>query len=391
MTRPAPPAVPGPSELAPALSDLGLDGASLSRLGDGTSGNKLAGSHGDPTTASSEQDLAAAELGLGSTLLLFLPGPPPLKTLAAWRNALWPLLHVPAWYRFDGRVVKRMEYERETEVGPSALSGALIVARRRTELMSPDAMVTKFDQNAAGWDGQPGGPGYPHFRWMRRHVGCFAGRTSPGSILDFGCGAGWCGIEAARAFSPARLCAFDPSPRMLEQAVRNARSAGVEAFEVRTGFGEAPPFPAQGEEPFDLVLSSGVISFSPDPQAWMDGIAATVAPGGDLVIGDIQRESVGFRARHRQRPVLPARELSALTAGEVQADMALRGFEAVRSASYQITRPIPQVMHLNETRLKGVLTYPLLWANQLAAGLNQRSAFPPASWFDSWVLHMRRN
>lgn len=384
------PAVPGPAELAPALADMGLDGSGLSRLGDGAVGDKLAGAHGDPHPESDEQQQARAELGPGSTFLLFLPGPPPLTTLAAWRNALWPLLHVPAWYRFDGQAVRRMEYGGETQVGQSALSGALIVARRRTDLMSPDATVTKFDENAAGWDGDPGGPGYPHFRWMRRYVGRFAGKKDPKSILDFGCGAGWCGIEASLASTQPTLCAFDPSPRMVEQAARNAHAAGIGPFEGRTGFGEAPPFPTQGQEPFDLVISSGVISFSPDPAAWLDGIATTVATAGDLVIGDIHRESTGFRARRRQRPVLPARELSALTAPEVESGMASRGFEVVSRASYQITWPVPQLMHMNETRLKGALTYPLLWANQLTAGSNRLSGFPPARCFDSWVLHLRR-
>ncbi|HIF41493.1 MAG TPA: methyltransferase domain-containing protein [Planctomycetes bacterium] len=384
------PAIPGPAELAPALADLGLDGSSLSRLGDGTIGDKLAGAHGDPPPGAGKRQQVGAELGPGATLLLFLPGPPPLTTLAAWRNALWPLLHVPAWYRFDGQAVQRMEYERQTQVGQSALSGALIVARRRTDLMSPDATVTKFDANAAGWDGEPGGPGYPHFRWMRRYVGCFAGKKNPKSILDFGCGAGWCGIEAALAASQPTLCAFDPSPNMVQQAAHNAHAAGIGPFEGRTGFGEAPPFPTQGQEPFDLVISSGVISFSPDPETWMDGIAKTVAAAGDLVIGDIHRESRGFRARRHRRPVLPARELSALTAAEVESGMASRGFEAVRRANYQITWPVPQLMHLNETRLKGALTYPLLWANQLSAASNRVTGFPPTSGFDSWVLHLRR-
>ncbi len=387
---PAAPPTPAPSEIAPALSDLGLDGAGLSPLGNGIEGNKLWCTPGDPDSNPVELGRLAFELGQGATLLLFIPGPPPLKTLAAWRNALWPLLHMPAWYRFDAQTVERVEYERRTQVGQSALSGALLVARRRTELMSPGATITKFDTNAAGWDGQPGGPGYPHFRWMRRLVGRFARRKNPRNILDFGCGAGWCGIEAAKGASQARLCAFDPSPKMVEQAASNAQQAGIVEFEGRTGFGEQPPFPSPGEDPFDLVISSGVVSFSPDPQAWMDGIASTLAPGGDLVVGDIHRDSIGFRARRRSRPVLPSRELSALTCAELQEGMLQRGFEVVRSTGYQLTWPVPQAMHLNETRLGGALTYPLLWANQLAAGLDRRTGLVPASWFDSWAVHLRR-
>src|SRR5205085_10478596 len=84
-------------------------------------------------------------------------------------------------------------------------------------------------------------------------------------ILDFGCGAGWVGIEAAiaaRSAGAARgadveLCAFDPSGAMVELATENARASGIEHFTGRIGFGEAPPFPAllpaPGEPRFDLV------------------------------------------------------------------------------------------------------------------------------------------
>ena len=54
------PAVPGPSELAPALADLGLDGSSLSRLGAGAKGDKLAGAQGDPNPETTMQQQAAA-------------------------------------------------------------------------------------------------------------------------------------------------------------------------------------------------------------------------------------------------------------------------------------------------------------------------------------------
>jgi 16S rRNA G1207 methylase RsmC len=90
---------------------------------------------------------------------------------------------------------------------------------------------------------------------MRRFVGTFAPadwmRASAGRILDFGCGAGWVGIEAALAAGASRveLCAFDPSPQMVKLAEENARASGIARFAARTGFGEDPPFPAAGERP----------------------------------------------------------------------------------------------------------------------------------------------
>ena len=85
------------------------------------------------------------------------------------------------------------------------------------------------------------------------------------------------------------------------------------------GFGDAPPFPADGEEPFDVVISSGVISFAPDPDAWLEGLVATVRPGGLLVIGDIQLRSRGMQRRRGRKPLLPARELNALDDEDVRA------------------------------------------------------------------------
>lgn len=381
---------PSLADLAPALEDLGVAGGEVVPRGGGPAGWLLApiekGAPVDP-------DLAArieAELEPGGTLLLYVAGVSDRAHLAAWRNALWPALHVGRWYGFSTGRVHRHVLAGRAEVGASTLTGALLVARRRVEVMAPDATIEKFDLNAAGWDGEPGSPGYPHHRWMRRYVGLFARPPRGGRILDFGCGAGWCGIEAARHAPGSRLCSFDPSPEMVRITENNALASGVEHFNGRTGFGEDPPFPAEGEEPFDLVLSSGVISFSPDPERWLDGLASTVAPGGTLVVGDIHRESRGFRARRRTKPLLPVREMNARTRDEVRAGLERRGLAFEGWAGYQLTRPVPQLMHLNETRLRGVLTYPLLWKNQLAAAVDRVLGSPLQPWFDSWAIRMRR-
>ncbi len=145
-----------------------------------------------------------------------------------------------------------------------------------------------------------------------------------------------------------------------------------------------------GEAPFDLVLSSGVISFAPERGPWLDGLASTVAPGGVLVIGDIHRDSRGFRRRRARRPLLPVRELNALTREEVHTELAERGFAHEASAAYQLTRPIPEAMHLNEQQLKGLLTWPLLWTNRLATAVDRGLGSPAPDQFDSWLMRLRR-
>jgi 2-polyprenyl-3-methyl-5-hydroxy-6-metoxy-1,4-benzoquinol methylase len=259
----------------------------------------------------------------------------------------------------------------------------LLVGRRREHVLSPDVTVEKFNQHAAGWNGRPGEPGYPHHRWMRRFVARFASPQPGQRLLDFGCGAGWVGIEAALAAGGCALRAFDPSPEMVRIANGNARASGLQDFEARTGFGEDPPFPGSGEQPFDVVYSSGVVSFSPRIERWIEGLASTVRPGGTLVVGDIQRESRGMRLRRSRRPLLPAREMNALTGAEMSRLLERHGFRLEASAGYQLTWPVPQISHWSDTRARGALSPLTLLLNKVAAGRLAPDCF------DSWVLRLR--
>lgn len=383
------------AELSAVLEDLGLSPGELASLGQGPAQHLFAtGRAGEPLVADFESRVAAELAPEGALLLLLkdrVGGRPGDRELAGVRNRLWPLLHVVALYRLAGGSIRCRTLDGTRDVaGETRLAGDLLVARRRTWVLSPAATVQKFDLNARGWDGQPGTPGYAHFRWMRRHVGLFAPAPGP-RILEFGCGAGWCGVEAARRVPGASLCVFDPSPQMVAIAGENAEAAGIQDFTGRTGFGEDPPHPGPGEEPFDLVISSGVISFAPDAERWLDGLARTVRPGGTLVVGDIQRDALGFRQRRAARPLLPARELNALVPAAVRAGLEARGFVHERTGGYQLTRPVPQLMHLSEQRLAGALSLPLLWSNRLATAIDRALGSPLPALFDSWVMRLRRD
>lgn len=388
--------------LAPVLEDLGLKSNRVRTVGDEAAPPHSDAHHavaGVPPGVNSPDiaagdvlDLARRHCTGDGCLLVFLEGLRPEAELAHWRNALWPEWHVNALYRLghNGIFQVTLESTRSLNRG-SGLRGVLFVARARKSVFAPEATVEKFDKNSAGWNGEPGTPGYAHFRWMRRFVAGFAQRPDARRILDFGCGAGWVGIEAARLAHGAVLCAFDPSPAMVKLAEENARASGLARFEARTGFGEAPPFPSAGasadEGPFDLVLSSGVISFAQDRPAWLDGLARTVAKGGTLVIGDIQRDSGGMRERRATRALLPLREMNACAHADVRGMLEERGFVHAMTRGYQLTRPMPQLMHFSETRLSGALSRPLLWVNRLASALIGAST----SRFDSWVMRFTRS
>ncbi len=321
-------------------------------------------------------------LGEKGRLLLRFDSPRSDEELAAWRDALWPWLHVVAVVTGDAR----RTLQGSQRVPGLEHSGSALVAVRSAYALSPDATVEKFDQNAAGWNGVPGGPGYGHFRWMRRFVAHFAPPVQHARILDFGSGAGWVGIEAALRGPGNALRFFDPSPEMVRIAADNARAEGLTDAEGRVGFGEDPPFPAAGEERFDLVLSSGVVSFSPDAERWLDGLQRTLAPGATLVIGDIHRDSRGMRTRRARKPLLPVREMNAKTRDEMRALLEARGFRLEAAAGYQMTWPIPQAVWFSEARLKGALDLPLLALNRLSTKLQGPSS---QDRFDSWVMRLR--
>ena len=383
-----------PIGLDAVLGDLGVAREDVPVLGDGgppghhhvllRPGQRLVGR----TFAGIEE-----ELGSDSLFLVHVPELADDRTLARWRDALWPLLHLSAIYiGGDSRTYRRtIGKGQHIDEGPPLGAAVVLAGRRRLHAMSPEATVEKFDTNAKGWDGEPGRASYPHFRWMRRHVGHFAPVADGARVLDFGSGAGWVGIEAAKSARGTSLRAFDPSPNLVEIATQNAQKAGITDFEARQGFGENPPFPLDGEEPFDHVVCSGVVSFAPELDPWLDGLARTVRPGGELVIGDIHPHSRGFRKRRRAKPLLPVRELNAHTREAIREGLEQRGFSHHRFGAYQLTWPIPELMHVNEKKLAGVLTHPLLWINRATSRVDRTFGSPLQDHFDSWVMHLTRS
>ena len=384
------------AELAPAFAAFGLAPEAVLELGSaGPRGARFQVIGPDEILVGRRFATVDDELGESAPLLLAIEGRPDDARLAMWRNAVWPLVHVGAILRVEGGVARRITLSGTEKLdGTFDFEGAILFGRRTEHVMSPDATVEKFDKNAPSWDGRPGGAGYPHFRWMRRLVGRFAkapvGHATPLRILDFGCGAGWVGIEAAKDVGEVELSAFDPSPEMVRIAASNAEKEGGIRFDGRTGFGEAPPFGGEHGPAFPLVISSGVVSFSPDVERWLDGLASTVEPGGTLIVGDIHPGSSGFRRRRRRKPLLPVREMNARSRESIRAGLEQRGFVHLRSGAYQLTRPVPEAMYVNERFLKGTLTRPLLWANRLATWLDGAFGSPLQDRFDSWVMHLER-
>ncbi len=102
-------------------------------------------------------------------------------------------------------------------------------------------------------------------------------------VIHVQCHIGFDTISLARR--GARITGLDFSPVALEKAEELARRAGVEATWVQA---EADRIPADLHGRFDLAYATiGAIYWIEDIAAWMCSMAATLRPGGRLVLVEI--------------------------------------------------------------------------------------------------------
>ncbi len=100
------------------------------------------------------------------------------------------------------------------------------------------------------------------------------------SALDVGCGAGLLAEPLTRL--GARVTAIDAAPAVIAVARAHAAGAGL-TIDYRAGGVEA----VEGQ--FDLVTSLEVIEHVAEPQAFIDSLAARLAPGGLMILSTPNR------------------------------------------------------------------------------------------------------
>jgi SAM-dependent methyltransferase len=134
------------------------------------------------------------------------------------------------------------------------------------------------------------------------HLVGFAGIASGETVLDVGTGTGVVAITAANA--GARVSALDLTPALLQEAVQNAKVAGVDVAWTE-GDAERLPYP---DASFDVVLSQFGHMFAPRPDVAVAEIGRVLKPSGrvafatwppDALVGQI------FQLIGRNSPPLP--------------------------------------------------------------------------------------
>ena len=101
-------------------------------------------------------------------------------------------------------------------------------------------------------------------------------------VVDMGCGRGAALFPAAAAVGPSgAVHGLDIAPGMVELTRADARERGLAHVTVDVGDAQQPTLPGSD---YDVVLSSLVVFFLPDPDAGLRAWRAAAADGGRLAV-----------------------------------------------------------------------------------------------------------
>jgi ubiquinone/menaquinone biosynthesis C-methylase UbiE len=194
-----------------------------------------------------------------------------------------------------------------------------------------------FDRVADTYDNV----GVPWFTPIARELVRLAAPAAGERVLDVGCGRGAATLPLAQV--AGRVTGIDLAPRMVEQCRRAVAERGLGNVELHVMDGAAPSLP-DGE--FDLVVSSLVVFFMPDPPAALTAWRRLLRPGGRLAIATFAgRDPVWDEVDATFRPYLPAGMLDARTSGAagpfssdagVEELVAGAGFTGVRTVGFEV-------------------------------------------------------
>jgi precorrin-6B methylase 2 len=138
------------------------------------------------------------------------------------------------------------------------------------------------------------------------------------TVCDMGCGNGFYTLELARRVGPrGRVYAVDVQPEMLRMLLGRLAEQGIHNVKPVLGTAIDPRLP-KGE--VDLVLCIDVYHEFSHPEAMLERIRESLAPGGRLVLAEFRGED----------PAVPIKPEHKMTKAQVRAELEPAGFVLAR-------------------------------------------------------------
>jgi len=138
------------------------------------------------------------------------------------------------------------------------------------------------------------------------------------TVCDMGCGNGFYTLELARRVGPRGLVyAVDVQPEMLRMLLARLLAEGIQNVKPVLGTAIDPRLP-KGD--VDLVVCIDVYHEFSHPNAMLEMIRESLAPGGRLVLAEFRGED----------PAVPIKPLHKMTKAQVRAELEPAGFQLAR-------------------------------------------------------------
>ncbi len=150
-------------------------------------------------------------------------------------------------------------------------------------------MADNFAERAAQWDQNP--ERLAASRAFLEAMTPLAGQRLGGRVLDFGAGTGLIGLPLAATASHVDL--LDSSPGMME--VLRSKIAAEGLSNVQALLGELDALDLQ-QGAYDVIVTNNALHHVEHIPPLLERLAALLAPGGALLVGDVAAEDGSFHA-----------------------------------------------------------------------------------------------
>ena len=214
------------------------------------------------------------------------------------------------------------------------------------------AVAATFDRVARAYDSV----GVPWFTPIAEHLVGDLGPAPGERVLDVGSGRGAATFALAAAVGPhGRVTAIDLAPGMVEALHADVAARGLQNVRIAEMDAAAPDLEPAG---FDVLASSLVLFFLPDPAAALSRWHELLAPGGRIGVSTFGTQDPAWRAVDDVfTPYLPQHLLDARTSGRsgpfgsdegVESLFAAAGFTAVRTVRREVSVTLRDVAQWQE-------------------------------------------